>query len=410
MLLGKANTETATTSVSNAKGTALSATTTHELKSAVAGTDARTGGGYGVSGTSANGTGIAGTSTHSFAVSGTSTHSTGVYGSSTNGTGIGGVSTNGTGIAGTTSGDGQSGVAGTDESTSTGGYGVYGSSTNGTGVAGTTSGDGQNGVAGTDESTGGGYGVSGSSANGYGVYGTTEGTGSPNDIGVLGTCDNNGQIGVLGHDGSETGKVGVWAESLNGTALYAGAPGTAATVTANLRVGLLSKEGGSFKIDHPLDPSGRYLYHSFVESPDMMNIYNGTVMLDGEGGATAELPDWFEALNRDYRYQLTPIGGPAPNLHIAAEVSGGQFAIAGGAAGQEVSWQVTGIRRDAWANANRIPVEESKPAEDQGRYLQPDLHGGEPITSIARARAERHRNASTATQSAHKQAIGGSAQ
>lgn len=39
----------------------------------------------------------------------------------------------------------------------------------------------------------------------------------------------------------------------------------------------LSKGGGSFKIDHPLDPENKYLYHSFVESPDMMNVYNGNI-------------------------------------------------------------------------------------------------------------------------------------
>ena len=144
----------------------------------------------------------------------------------------------------------------------------------------------------------------------------------------------------------------------------------------------------------------------------MKNVYDGTVVLDRDGRAVVGLADWFEALNRDYRYQLTAIGGPAPDLHIAAEVAGGQFAIGGGAAGQKVSWQVTGIRQDSWANAHRIPVEEAKPAEDQGRYLHPDLHHGEPITSIARARAhaERHRSARTVRQSAHSQAIGGSAQ
>ena len=34
----------------------------------------------------------------------------------------------------------------------------------------------------------------------------------------------------------------------------------------------MSKPGGSFKIDHPVDPACKYLYHSFVESPDMMNV------------------------------------------------------------------------------------------------------------------------------------------
>lgn len=52
------------------------------------------------------------------------------------------------------------------------------------------------------------------------------------------------------------------------------------TVTGNL-----AKGGGLFVIDHPLDPKNKYLYHSFVESPDMMNIYNGNVELDGKGEA-----------------------------------------------------------------------------------------------------------------------------
>jgi hypothetical protein len=88
----------------------------------------------------------------------------------------------------------------------------------------------------------------------------------------------------------------------------------------------------------------------------MMNVYNGTVTLDGTVQATVELPDWFGALNRDYRYQLTALLGAAPDLHISALVADGKFSIAGGKGGQQVSWQVTGIRQDAWANANSIPL------------------------------------------------------
>jgi hypothetical protein len=129
-----------------------------------------------------------------------------------------------------------------------------------------------------------------------------------------------------------------------------------------------------------------------VESPDMMNVYNGTVTLDDNGQATVELPDWFGALNRDYRYQLTAIGSPGPELHISREVKDGKFSIAGGKAEQKVSWQVSGIRQDAWANANRIPVEVDKPEKDQGRYLHPELvDGGEPITAIAKAREHTRR-------------------
>jgi hypothetical protein len=92
----------------------------------------------------------------------------------------------------------------------------------------------------------------------------------------------------------------------------------------------ITKGGGGFKIDHPLDPTNKHLWHSFVESPDMKNIYDGVTILDERGEAVVELPDWFEALNRDFRYQLTAICGAAPNLHIAEEVAGNRFRIAGG--------------------------------------------------------------------------------
>jgi hypothetical protein len=51
-------------------------------------------------------------------------------------------------------------------------------------------------------------------------------------------------------------------------------------------LGTLTKPAGSFKIDHPLDPANKYLYHSFVESPDMKNMYDGNVTTDEAGLAT----------------------------------------------------------------------------------------------------------------------------
>jgi hypothetical protein len=69
--------------------------------------------------------------------------------------------------------------------------------------------------------------------------------------------------------------------------------------------GMLSKGGGTFKIDHPLDPENKYLFHSFVESPDMKNIYDGVVTTDNQGYATVALPAYFEALNTGFRYQVT---------------------------------------------------------------------------------------------------------
>jgi hypothetical protein len=138
--------------------------------------------------------------------------------------------------------------------------------------------------------------------------------------------------------------------------------------------GILFKGGGAFRIDHPLDPENKYLAHSFVESPDMKNIYDGVAVFDEAGVAVVTLPDWFEALNGDFRYQLTPMGA-AFVPYVAEEIAGNQFKVGGGIPGKMVSWQVTGIRHDAFANANRIQVEELKPDAAAGTYLHPEAFG-----------------------------------
>jgi hypothetical protein len=154
----------------------------------------------------------------------------------------------------------------------------------------------------------------------------------------------------------------------SGGAVLTGSAGTL-TLGGNLVVGgSISKGSGSFRIDHPLDPDNKYLYHSFVESPDMKNIYDGIAVLDEHGEATITLPNWFEALNQDFRYQLTCVGGYAP-VYVSSEVSGNQFRVAGGRPGLKVSWQLTGIRHDAYANAHRIQVEVDKPASERGTTL-----------------------------------------
>lgn len=145
--------------------------------------------------------------------------------------------------------------------------------------------------------------------------------------------------------------------------------------------GTLMKSAGSFTIDHPLDPENRWLNHSFVESPDMKNLYDGAAVLDAAGEAWVELPDWFEPLNRDLRYQLTCVGGHAP-VYVADEVAGNRFRIAGGRAGLKVCWQVTGTRQDAYAEAHRIQVDVPKAADERGHYLHPAEHGAPPERSL----------------------------
>jgi len=311
-----------------------------------AGTRGQSGPGTGAVGASTSGVGVLGTSSSGYGVQGWSTSNAGVYGRSDgNANGVKGVAFSssaavlgqndggGTGVEGTAGGSGTAvhGLA-------SGGYGVYGSSTSNFGAYGHSATN---------------YGVYGSSNGADGVVGRTyQGTGGASGVAGIGQAGSNGLYGVSTGAG--------YAAWLNGKT-YVG--------------GFLTKAGGGFKIDHPLDPERKYLYHSFVESPDMKNLYDGVVELDHAGEAVIELPEWFEALNGDFRYQLTAIGEAAPSLYVAEEVHGNRFRIAGGYAGMRISWQVTGTRRDRFAEANRLPVEEDKPEGETGTYLHPQAWG-----------------------------------
>lgn len=55
---------------------------------------------------------------------------------------------------------------------------------------------------------------------------------------------------------------------------------------------------------------------------------------------------------------------------------------AGGTPGLQVSWQVTGVRHDPWADANRQQVEQTKPPEEQNLYLNPELYGLPPEQAV----------------------------
>jgi len=133
-------------------------------------------------------------------------------------------------------------------------------------------------------------------------------------------------------------------------------------------------QSGAFtRIDHPLDPENKYLQHALIESSEMLNVYSGNAVLNDRGEAVVELPDWFQAVNRDLRYQLTCIGGYAP-VYIAEKVADNRFRIAGGVPGLEVSWQVTGVRSDPYAETSRQPVELDKRLEERGYYRHPKAY------------------------------------
>lgn len=132
----------------------------------------------------------------------------------------------------------------------------------------------------------------------------------------------------------------------------------------------------AFMIDHPLDPTNKYLRHFSMESDEVLNMYRGTVTLDAAGQAVVKLPDYASAINIDFSYQLTPLGAPAAT-YIASELNAaGEFTIAGGNPGQKICWNVYAQRNDEYAKQNPLKavVEMEKRPHEKGYYMMPELY------------------------------------
>jgi len=195
----------------------------------------------------------------------------------------------------------------------------------------------------------------GDSANGFGGVGVFA-------TGGAGSANSHGGDGIVASGGAPDGFAGFF-EGL-------------VEITGSLRVGQnLSVQGTkNFKIDHPLDPENRYLLHAAIESSEVLNIYSGNITTDENGNAVITLPDWFEAINRDFRYQLTVVGTFAQAI-VAEKIKSNRFSIKTNSPNVEVSWQVTGVRSDAVMLIHPFKAEQGKPDGERGYYLSPDAYG-----------------------------------
>jgi hypothetical protein len=284
----------------------------------------------------------------------------------------------GVGVRGSSTGLDGHGVIGIANGGTTA-YGVWGQSSAGFGVVGS----GPTGVAGFGQDVG----VHGSCSCGFGVRGTSQGIGSEGGAGVHGVSTRVDGVGVFGVAQAGDHAIAIGGMSSTGYAGYFS--GKVKVLGAVDVIGNLSVLGAkSFVMDHPLDPAHKYLYHAAVEAPAMMNLYTGIVTLNESGSAWVDLPSYFEALNKDFCYTLTPVGAPGPQLYIAQEIKGNRFQIAGGTANMKVSWMVTSTRNDPYAQAHPLQVEVAKSASEQGTYLYPDGYGQSQTTGLHYAKEQ----------------------
>jgi hypothetical protein len=329
-----------------------------------------------VFGESVASTGVFGKTDDGFGVSGQSFSNVGVYGKSQNSFGVSGVSTLGSGVSG----------EGGTSNFGFGGHGVHGKG--GSGTSNNNGGDGVNAEGGVSNSGIGGFGVfarGGDSMLGPGGFG----------VGAIGGSNpfGNGKggpgVSALGGTGSGAGQTGGDGVSgFAGDGLGGASAGRAGFFSGDVVItGKLQVTSGikMFHIDHPLDPENKYLNHAAIESSEVLNVYSGNTTTDQNGDAIVTLPDWFEALNKDFRYQLTVIGTFAQAI-VASEMKDNRFGIKSNSPNVKVSWQVTGVRSDATARMYKFEVEEEKLERDRGSYLNPDAYGQSEEKNIQYAR------------------------
>jgi hypothetical protein len=225
----------------------------------------------------------------------------------------------------------------------------------------------------------GGNGVAGISQGGIGVFGQSNSLASSGVLGMNNVSAVEFSNGSFGVTGVANGLLGTGVQGIatggGGTGVFGQGGSLAGAFAGDVGVtGKLTASQKLFKIDHPLDPANRYLLHAVVEAPEMMNLYSGNVTTDSNGDSTVSLPGYFEAINGDFRYQLTVLGQMAQAV-IASEIQGRQFTIKTDKPNVKVSWQVTAIRQDLYAKANPMVAEQDKPAAERGSYLHPELYG-----------------------------------
>ena len=201
-------------------------------------------------------------------------------------------------------------------------------------------------------------------SGGAGVTGAG-GTGPEGGAGIL----------ALGGTGSTEGGTGIVAEG-GDPFRVAGSFLGSVEISDSLDVGGDLNVVGTknFKIDHPLDPQNKCLLHAAIESSEVLNVYSGNVTTDNNGDAVVTFPDWFEAINRDFRYQLTVVGTFAQAI-IAEKIKGNRFTIKSSTPNVEISWQVTGVRSDPVMIKHPFKAEQYKSERERGFYLSPDAYG-----------------------------------
>ncbi len=216
------------------------------------------------------------------------------------------------------------------------------------------------------------------SNSGVGCYGEASAT-TGTARGLYGVVRSNDSVAVQGEVVPTTGtSTGVWGISASGTGYGVFATG---------RLGATGTK--TFRIDHPLDPTNKWLLHYCAEGPEPLNVYSGVITTDAKGEASITLPDYFESINRDPRVQLT-IEDESDDFVMAKVVGGvkdGSCRVRTTKPLVKVYWEIKAVRNDLWVRTHGAPVEEAKSERERGTYQHPEFYGL-PHVSPAASRSQ----------------------
>lgn len=219
------------------------------------------------------------------------------------------------------------------------------------------------------------YGFSGSGIGGE------FGTNGPTGRAIFAkTYANSGQSygGRFEVESGDARAVYALASATSASATPYGVRGQASTSTTGYGVYAVGDLGSSgvktFRIDHPADPANKYLLHYSSESPFPQNFYSGNVTTNASGYAWVELPEYFQSINANFKYQLTVLGKTFAQAIVSEEIQGNRFQIHTNQPGIKVSWRIEADRNDMRIKVRRPKDVEDKTGVERGLYQHPEYY------------------------------------
>jgi len=143
-----------------------------------------------------------------------------------------------------------------------------------------------------------------------------------------------------------TGATGPTGQGAIGPAGDTGLQGPSGPVgpTGRNCIGPTGPPGKSFIIDHPDDPSNKYLIHVCLEGPEAAVYYRGKGEITNNASVDIKLPEYVKNLATDFTIQITAVYDGNVKVYNFDEIQNNAFTVYG--ENGKFHWLVIGKRFD----------------------------------------------------------------